>query len=64
MGDVVRRINGEKHIIYEGSLSSGELEYSTDKEAWIAHNEFTLIRPCDKRSFNKLKRLVSEDGDE
>lgn len=68
-GDVVRLVKdtgrswkvGQIHIINEYNINIGA--YSTNRGAWINHDQFELVEPASLESYKKLiKDFGEEDG--
>ncbi len=70
VGDVVKYV-GKKGswrqnqimIIYEVSIDSGQVEYSTDLGAWFTEKEFTLVRKADHASMKELLKAINDEQD-
>lgn len=72
VGDVVKYIGKDRvwgkeseHIIQDVSVNGiNYYEYSTDRGAWIPHEDFELVRECDKASLTKLLKSMSDEYDQ
>lgn len=69
-GDVCRYIGkerlwspGEVHIIHEVSVDGPQnFSYSTDRGAWIEHEDFQLVEGASPASIKKLFDSMVEEG--
>ncbi len=66
VGDVVRLIDGDEHVISEVNVEGiNDYEYATHLSAWHDHEELVFVRECDEQSMQKLiQSVIDEEGEE
>jgi hypothetical protein len=62
LGDVVfLSEENEQHIICEAQINGDTYEYSTNIGAWYDHDQFVLVRECDKASIQQLRDETEDE---